>query len=262
MLLRLLGGLAISLTAGVLTGLFGVGGGFLITPTLNIILGLPMTLAVATGTLNILGTTTSNLYWRRKSNLADYKLALVLFGGNAVGAYLGTETLDAFRRQGELNINGSAIAAADLYTLVVYLFVLGGIAAWMLLETRRPASPTPRAGLFSRIRIPPYAGFDSIEGPPLSIPVLSYFGLILGFLTGLLGVGGGVILLPALVYLVGMRTHAAIVTSSVMVWLTSLVACINHAAAGNVDLPLLLVLLLGRHHRSPGGPAGLRSAFR
>jgi uncharacterized membrane protein YfcA len=245
MIVRLLGGLAISLAAGLLTGLFGVGGGFLITPMLNIALRLPMPLAVGTGTLNILGTTTSNLYWRRKSTLADYKLAAVLFGGNAMGANLGTETLEAFRQEGDVILNGSPVAAADLYTLIAYLFVMSGIFAWMFIESRRPEGLASRVGLFARIRVPPYASFDSLEGPPLSIPVLAYFGLILGFMTGLLGVGGGVILLPALVYLVGMRTHPAIVTSSVMVWLTALVASINHASAGNFDLPMLLVLLAG-----------------
>jgi len=245
MILRLLGGLVISLVAGALTGLFGVGGGFLITPMLNIVLGLPMPLAVGTGTLNIVGTTTSSLYWRRKSNLADYKLAIVIFGGNAVGASLGADTLHALRQKGDLIIGGTAVAAADYYTLVAYAVVLGLIFVWTFLESRRPAGPTIRTGLFARIRIPPYTHFDSLEGPGLSIPVLAYFGLVLGFLTGLLGVGGGVILLPALVYLVGMRTHAAIVTSSVMVWLTSVVASLKHAAVGNFDLLLLLVLLVG-----------------
>ncbi|NLT74376.1 MAG: sulfite exporter TauE/SafE family protein [Chloroflexi bacterium] len=242
---RLAGGLVIALVAGVLTGLFGVGGGFLITPMLSIVLGLPMPLAVGTGVLNILGTTTSNLYWRRKSNLADYKLAAVLFGGNAMGAYLGANVLERWRLAGDLTIRGSRVAAADLYTLIVYLLVLSLIFMWMAFETRRPTPATPRIGLFARLRLPPYARFESLEGPALSIPLLSYFGLLLGFLTGLLGVGGGVLLLPALVYLVGMRTHAAIVTSSVMVWLTSLVAGVSHASAGNVDLMLLLVLLLG-----------------
>lgn len=245
MVLQLVGGLLISLVAGVLTGLFGVGGGFLITPMLNIVLGLPMPLSVGVGTLNIVGTTTSSLWWRRKSNLADLKLATVLFGGNALGAYLGANSLESLRLKGDLVIRGDAIPAADLYTLIVYFFVLGAIFVWMYLETRRPAGPTVRVGLFARIRIPPFARFDSLEGPALSIPVLAYFGLLLGYLTGLLGVGGGVILLPALVYLVGMRTHAAIVTSSVMVWLTSMVAAISHASAGNVDVALLLVLLVG-----------------
>lgn len=244
-MVHLIGGLIISLVAGVLTGLFGVGGGFLITPMLNIVLGLPMPLSVGTGTLNIVGTTTSSLWWRRKSNLADLKLAAVLFGGNALGAYLGADTLESLRLKGDLVIRGDTIPAADLYTLIVYFFLLGAIFVWMYLETRRPAGPIVRIGLFAKIRIPPYASFDSLEGPALSIPVLTYFGLLLGYLTGLLGVGGGVVLLPALVYLVGMRTHAAIVTSSVMVWLTSMVAAISHASAGNVDVALLLVLLAG-----------------
>jgi uncharacterized membrane protein YfcA len=131
--------------------------------------------------------------------------------------------------------------------------MLGGIAAWVFLEARRKTGPVVRVGVFARVRIPPYAQFDTIEGPPLSIPLLAYMALFLGILTGLLGVGGGVILLPVLVYLVGMRTHAAVVTSSLIVLLTSVVAGISHAAAGNVDVPLLMVLLVGSTIGAQGG---------
>jgi hypothetical protein len=245
MIAMILGALLIALVSGMLTGLFGVGGGFLVTPLLNIVLGLPMPIAVGTGVMNILGVSTAGLYWRRTSNLADYKLALVLLGGNISGVYFGTQTLEAFKARGLLTLNGTPIPAADFYTLIVLLALLLAIFAWMYLETRR-ANPRPvRVGLFARIHIPPYAEFPSLESPRLSIPVLVYFGLFAGYLTGLLGVGGGVILLPALVYLVGMRTHRAIVTSLFMVWLTSLVAVVSHAYRGNLDLPVLMALLVG-----------------
>lgn len=240
-----LGALAIAVVAGMLTGLFGVGGGFLVTPLLNVVLGLPMPIAVGTGVMNILGVSTAGLYWRRKSNLADYKLALVLFGGNASGVYFGSQTLESFKALGDLQLNGTPVAAADFYTLLVLLALLAAIFVWMFLETRRPSPANVRVGLFARIHIPPYAEFPSLEAPRLSIPVLAYFGLLAGYLTGLLGVGGGIILLPALVYLVGMRTHRAIVTSLFMVWLTSLVATVTHAAQGNVNMPVLMALLVG-----------------
>jgi len=75
--------------------------------------------------------------------------------------------------------------------------------------------------------------------------VLAYLGLFLGFITGLLGIGGGVILLPVLVYLVGMRTHAAAATSLVMVGFSSLVATITHTLSGNSDLLLAIPLIIG-----------------
>ncbi len=245
MALTILGALVIAVAAGLLTGLFGVGGGFLVTPLLNVVLGLPMPIAVGTGVMNILGVSTAGLYWRRKSNLADFKLALVLFGGNATGVYFGGRTLESLKAMGSLSLNGAEIPAADFYTLLVLLVLLLAIFVWMFLETRRPARPAVRVGLFSYVKIPPYANFRSLESPRLSIPVLAYFGLAAGYLTGLLGVGGGIILLPALVYLVGMRTHRAIVTSLLMIWLTSFVAAITHSSQGNSDLPVLMTLLVG-----------------
>ncbi len=245
MIRTVLGALVIAVVSGGLTGIFGVGGGFLITPMLNIVLGLPMPIAVGTGIMNILGVSTAGLYWRRASNLADYKLALVMFGGNATGVYLGGQTLEYLKAQGDISFNGATIQAADLFGLLAFILLLGAIFVWMYLETRRNKVPTVRVGIFARLKIPPYAEFRSLERPRLSIPVLSYFGLVLGYLTGLLGVGGGIILLPALVYLVGMRTHAAIVTSLVMVWLTAFVASFSHALAGNSDLLVLMTLLFG-----------------
>jgi hypothetical protein len=105
--------------------------------------------------------------------------------------------------------------------------------------------PAGRGGLFARIKLPPYTDFPTLEKPRLSIIVVSYFGLLLGFLTGLLGIGGGVILFPALVYLMGMRTHPAAATSLALIWLSSFVATISHTVAGNTDLRLAIPLLVG-----------------
>lgn len=240
------GALVIGTCIGVLTGMFGVGGGFLITPLLNIVLGVPMPIAAGTGAMQILGVSTAGLFRRRGEGHADYKMALVLFGGNYVGVSLGVRTLGWLKGLGRLSLAGGEMAAVDFYLLWVFLVLLGGIAAWLLYDTGRSAiDPETRVGLFSAINIPPYTDFPSLDRPRLSIPVMAYFGLLLGFMTGLLGIGGGVILLPALLYLVGMRTHRATATSLVMVWLTSFVATLTQTLAGNTDLTLAIPLLLG-----------------
>ncbi len=241
-----LGALAIGLGIGALTGMFGVGGGFLVTPLLNVLLGVPMPFAVGTGLLQVLGTTSSGIYLRRKSGLMDLKLAVTLFGGNTVGVWLGAETLNSLKRAAEVHVRGQVVAAADLYTLIIYVVLLAGIAAYMLYDTGRKAPPPEgERSPFARVRIPPYTTYESLPGHPLSIPALSYFGLVLGYLTGLLGVGGGVVLLPALVYLLGLRTHAAAATSLVMVWFSAAIAVVSHTLAGNTRLDLAIPLLVG-----------------
>ncbi|MBC7316145.1 MAG: sulfite exporter TauE/SafE family protein, partial [Chloroflexi bacterium] len=177
--------------------------------------------------------------------LIDYKMALILFGGNYVGVRLGARTLGWLNGMSSISLVNRQAPAGEVYTLLIFAVLLIGIAAWMFVDTSRPSAEEPHQGLFARLRIPPYTRFPSVGETPLSIPILSYFGLALGFLTGLLGIGGGVILLPALVYLVGMRTHCAAATSLVIVWLTSFVATITHSLAGNTDLLLAVPLLVG-----------------
>ena len=246
------GALVIGACIGTLTGLFGVGGGFLTTPLLNVVLGIPMHIAVGTGAVQILGVATAGLYRRRGGGETDYKMATVVFGGSLVGVRLGVAALAGLKELAAISFNGKTVSAADFCLLCVFLIMLGGIAGWLLYDTaRHKMPPKVRVGLFAHIRIPPYTGFRSLEEPLLSIVAMSYFGLAVGFLTGLLGIGGGVILLPALVYLVGMRTHRAAATGLAMIWLSSFVAAINHAMAGNTDIRLVIPLLLG-------GTAGLQ----
>ena len=111
-----------------------------------------------------------------------------------------------------------------------------------LIDARRRGGGEECEGLSASTA--PYAEF-TLTHPRLSIVVMSYFGLALGFLTGLLGIGGGVVLVPALIYLVGMRAHQAAATSLALVALSSFVAVIVHAGVGNTDLGLVVPLLIG-----------------
>lgn len=240
-----LGALAIGAGVGILTGMFGVGGGFLITPLLNIFLGVPISIAVGTGVMQILGVSTAGIYRRRGEGLIDYKVATILFGGNYVGVRLGARALSSLDALGSIPLGGRQAPAGEVYTLFIFTFLLISIMAWMFYDTSRSPTEEPRQGLFARLHLPPYTRLPSVGEAPLSISVLAYLGLAIGFLTGLLGIGGGVILLPVLVYLVGMRTHCAAATSLVIIWLTSLVATITHSLAGNTDLLLACPLLVG-----------------
>lgn len=238
--------LLVGLCVGVLTGMFGVGGGFLITPVLSVLLGVPMPIAVGTGAIQILGVSTAGLYRRRAEKGTDYKMAVVLFGGSYVGVELGVELLGWLKELGDWTFGGQSVPIVEVIVLSTFLILLSGIAAWLWYDTSRHATPPAvRVGLFSGLKVPPYTDFDSLERPRLSLPVMCYFGLFLGFLTGVLGIGGGVVLVPGLVYLVGMRTQRAAATSLAMVWLTSFVATVRHATAGNTDLALAIPLLIG-----------------
>jgi uncharacterized membrane protein YfcA len=242
----IVGALLIGASIGVLTGLFGVGGGFLITPVLNIVLGVPMPVAVGTGAMQILGVTTSGLYTRRRESRTDYKMAVMLFGGSFVGVRLGADALTTLGRLGQWTIRGQSVAAVDVVILSVFFVLLSGIAAYLIYDSRRPwADGETCQGLLRSVRVPPYTAFDTLNQARLSIPALTTMGLVLGFLTGLLGIGGGVVLVPALLYLVGMPMHCASATSLAMVWLTSLLATITHASLGNTRLELAIPLLIG-----------------
>lgn len=242
----IVGALLIGASIGVLTGLFGVGGGFLITPVLNIVLGVPMPIAVGTGAMQILGVSTSGLYARRHESRTDYKLAVMLFGGNWVGVRLGADALTALGRLGQWTIRGRSVAAVDVVILGVFFVLLSGITAYLIHDSRRPRVDGEACqGWLWSVKAPPYTAFDTLGGIHLSIPALTTMGLGLGFLTGLLGIGGGVILVPSLLYLVGMPMHCASATSMAMVWLTSFLATITHASLGNTALELAIPLLIG-----------------
>jgi len=246
------GALLVGAGVGVLTGMFGVGGGFLITPLLSVLLGVPMPIAVGTGAMQILGTTTAGLYRRRHEGRVDYKMALVLFGGNYVGVRLGDAVIQWLKGLGDLTINGESVSAVDFVIQVVFVAILSAIAAWLVYDTaRKRGNDEATEGLFSHLPVPPLTAFSSLGGRQLSVPVMSYFGLAVGFFTGLLGIGGGVILVPALLYLVGMSAHCSSATSLAMVWLSSLAAVITKTPSGDASLALVIPLLIG-------GTAGLQ----
>lgn len=236
---------------GFLSGVFGVGGGFLIVPVLNIILGIPIEIAVGAGACQVLGPATTAILARRL-RLRQMKLPLTMAGGLLLGVLAGAQLLEIAKAQGITIINGREVPLADLTVLIVYLVMLLAVGGFALWETRQNARGRDlRNDWLVRWKLPPRTLFEDVPDGDVSIPVVSWFGFAVGFLGGLLGVGGGFVLLPGLIYLLGMRTQRAVLVSLVIVWIVAFQSTIAHAWHGNVDLPLVMALLLG-------GTAGAR----
>jgi uncharacterized membrane protein YfcA len=228
---------------GFLSGLFGVGGGFLLTPLL-VFSGIQPAVAVATVTSQIVASSASGAlaYWRRKS--IDWKLALFLLAGGVVGTVFGVLVFRLLRTIGQL----------DVVIGLCYVVFLGGIGLLMVFESirfmlaaRSATPPEPRKlrqhswihGLPFKVRFQRSRLYIS------AIPILA-LGVFIGFLGTLLGIGGGFIMVPALIYLLKVPTTVVIGTSLVQILGTMAVATVLQAYSNqSVDAVLALILMVG-----------------
>jgi uncharacterized protein len=235
--------LGLGSAVGFLSGLFGIGGGFLMTPLL-IFLGIPPAIAVATQTAQISASATTSVIaaWRRRS--VDARLGAVLVLGGLVGTFLGVQVFAAMRRAGQL----------DLVIVLSYVTLFTVVGGLMLFESlrelwqkrrgrerpRRTAGAHPRyMSLPLRVRFPRSQLYASI------IPILA-LALFVGFAGALLGIGGGFIMVPALLYLFRVPIGVVVGTSQLQILCTGVVALLLHAVQnGAVDLVLGLILIVG-----------------
>lgn len=228
---------------GFLSGLFGVGGGFLLTPLL-IFSGIPPVISVATVATQIVASSASGAlsYWRR--NLIDVKLAVVLLVAGIVGAGLGVTLFDALRRLGQLDLIIS-LSYVTFLSLVGGLMLTESLRAILNARRGRPA-PLRRPGQHYWIHGLPFKmRFKRSKLYVSAIPVV-LLGLGIGFLGTLLGIGGGFIMVPALIYLLRVPTNLVIGTSLVQILGTMSVATILHAMTNqSVDFILALILMIG-----------------
>lgn len=228
---------------GFLSGLFGVGGGFLLTPLL-IFSGVPASVAVASVTGQVVAASTSGAlgYYRRGG--IDLHLALYLILSGIVGAVGGVAAFALLRDAGQL----------DLVISVGFLVLLGSVGTLMLVESTRSLLKS-RKGVVVRERLPNQHNW--IHGLPLRVrfkksrlyisvlPVL-LIGLFIGFVGSLLGVGGGFIMVPALVYLLRVPGSIVIGTSLAQVVAMMAATTILHAVQSqSVDIILAFCLMIG-----------------
>lgn len=230
---------------GWVAGLFGVGGGFLLVPVMNILLGIPVEYAVGASACQVLGPATTALLARR-IRWPSLHFPLTLAGGLFLGVTAGTFSFRTLETLGTREILGTPVEPAQLIVLIVYLLVMLQVGLFSIWETKRSKAGHPVSVCWmSNWNLPPLVRFREFEGERMSLPIVCWFGAGIGFISGLLGMSGGLILIPGLVYLLGMRVEKAVLPTLVIVWIISFQATVVHAWNGYVDLKLVSALLLG-----------------
>jgi len=232
----------LSLVVGVLSGLFGVGGGFLMTPFL-IFLGIPPTYAVANEANNILGTSISGSTTHYLKGTLDYKMGLMIVVGGAIGTILGIITFSYFKDIGKINI---VISLAYMYILAIIgtIMLVQGLseidrARKKVLIKSKLHSHYWIHGLPFRMRFKKSKLYESIFTPII-------IGLLVGYLAAIMGIGGAFILVPAMIYIIGMPTKLIPGTSLFVTIFVSAIVTVLHAFHyGSIDLMLVMILILG-----------------
>jgi uncharacterized membrane protein YfcA len=235
--------LVMGLAVGFISGMFGIGGGFLMTPLL-IFIGINPGVAVASVASHVAASSFSGAinYWRRRA--LDPSLALMLLLGGLIGTTVGVWLFTLLRKIGQL----------DLTISLSYLILLCTVGGMMIVESVR-AILRARGGRPAEIRRP--GSHMWIHGLPLkmrfkvskiyvSVIPIWVIGFIIGFIGAIMGIGGGFLLVPALIYLVRVPTGVVIGTSMVLTLVTMTYATVIHAATNHlVDALLALILMVG-----------------
>ncbi len=232
----------LSLFVGILSGLFGVGGGFLMTPFL-IFLGVPPAYAVPNEANNILGTSISGSTTHYLKGTLDYKMGLMIVIGGTVGTILGIITFSYFKDIGKINI---VISLSYMYILAIIgtMMLVQGVseidrARKKIVIKKKLHSHYWIHGLPFRMRFKKSRVYESAFTPII-------IGLIVGFIAAIMGVGGAFILVPAMIYIIGMPTKLIPGTSLFVTIFVSAIVTILHAFNyGSIDLILVAVLICG-----------------
>ena len=234
--------LLLSAIVGVLSGLFGVGGGFLMTPFL-IFMGVPPAYAVANEANNILATSVSGSTTHYLKNTLDYKMGFMIVIGGSIGTALGIYTFTYFKDIGKI----------DTVISLAYMYILAIIGTLMLVESLGEIDKAKKNvverkklhvhywihGLPFRMRFPKSKLYESIFTPIV-------IGLLVGFIAAIMGIGGAFILVPAMIYLIKMPTKLVPGTSLfVTIFVSVIVTFLHSFNYGSIDLMLVVLLVVG-----------------
>ena len=237
----------LGLAVGLLSGLFGVGGGFLLTPLL-IMFGIPSTVAAATDSNQIVAASTSGTYAHWKVGNVDFKMGLLLIIGGVLGGTVGVQFIKLLRAMGN----------ADFLITLTYVLMLGSVGSYMFIESlqsmkkqksgqvaaeEKPRKESAYARLLKSI---PFQTSFARSGVNMSMLIPLILGILVGILAAIMGVGGGFIMVPVMVYLLRMPMHVVVGTSLFQILFTCVNVTIMQAKTNHtVDFVLALLLLLG-----------------
>jgi uncharacterized membrane protein YfcA/nucleotide-binding universal stress UspA family protein len=235
-------------TVGVIGGFFGVGGAFMVTPALNVF-GFPMAYAIGTDMAHIAGKSIVSTFKHRRFGNVDMKLALLMIIGTVIGIELGATLILWLEKIGRI---GPIVR-------ITYMCLLFGLGAFMLYEymtgmrravkqasadVHHDAGKSRLALWMQGVKLRPVVHLK-VSGFAISVWVIIGMGLCTGFLAGFLGVGGGFIRMPALMYVIGAPTKVAVGTDLFEVMVTGAYGAFSYAMKGRVELLAAMIMLVG-----------------
>jgi uncharacterized membrane protein YfcA len=247
--------LLIGFCVGVLGGFFGVGGGWIVTPALNIF-GFHMAYAIGTDLANIFGQSIGATKKHHKMGNIDWKLGYISILASIVGLEIGSQVVLTLEKAGDV---GSIVRWC-------YLFLMFGLSSLMFydyfrLNPKRNKSNQEQSGdsedskqktrkssiaeKLHKINLPPMISFPASGIKSVSLWIVIFVFLFTGFLSGFLGVGGGFIRMPALVYLIGVPTVIAVGTDLMSVLFAGAYGCFTYALKGRVEFIAAFIMLIG-----------------
>jgi len=231
---------------GLLSGIFGVGGGFLMTPLL-IMVGIPPTVAAASDSNQIVGASTSGTLAHYRLGNVDFKMGILLLIGGVIGGTVGVQIIKVLRHMGN----------ADFLIQITYVLMLGFVGIYMFIESlqglkkekiQKPVGTmAKKESSYARIvKKLPWQTYFEKSGVEISILMPLILGVFVGILAAIMGVGGGFIMVPVMVYLLRMPMHVVVGTSLFQILFTCINVTIMQAHSNHtVDFVLALILLIG-----------------
>ena len=231
---------------GLLFGIFGVGGGFLMTPLL-IMMGIPPTVAASSDSNQIVGASTSGTLAHFRLGNVDIKMGFLLLIGGIAGGTVGVQIIKILRQLGN----------ADFLISITYVLMLGFVGGYMFLESlqamrkssqgRQTAPSSKKESVYARmVRTMPFQTDFKRSGIRISVLMPLVLGTLVGILAAIMGVGGGFIMVPVMVYMLRMPMHVVVGTSLFQILFTCINVTVMQATQNHtVDFVLALLLLLG-----------------
>ncbi|MEK9716773.1 MAG: sulfite exporter TauE/SafE family protein [Pelagibacteraceae bacterium] len=234
--------LLISAVVGFLTGLLGIGGGFLMTPIL-IFLGIPPIYAVANGANNILAASVSGTLAHYFKNQIDIKMGLLVLAGGAAGSIIGLEIFIFFLKEGSIN-NIISILYCGLLSSIGFLMLIESLSEIYRIRQKRFI----RRKLHQHYWVHNLPFKTRIRASKLYISMIGpiFFGMIIGLVSSIMGVGGGFILVPILIYIIGMPAKLVPGTSLfAMIFVMTIVTFLHALQNNTIDMYLVIILVAG-----------------
>ncbi len=261
---------------GALGGFFGVGGGFLMVPMLNAVFGIPYNVPVGSDLGQMCGMSAAATVRHSRFGNIDFKLGTLMIAGTATGVEVGARILEVLKHSGTITLLGRRFDLMTGVMSLVYAALLISLGVAMIRESlgtlRRSRGKvelavgvpgTPAALRLRTMKLWPMVSLPSSGIEAISFWVILAVGFLTGLLSGMLGVGGGFIRMPALVYILGCPTVVAVGTDLFEIMFSSGYGVLTHGFKGNVHLGLVLALLIGTvvggqigasYTRKAGGP--------